>query len=516
MKISFEKLFVVVLLAVFFLLNFFSAQKESLTYDEPLHLQAGLEEWQKHNFSLDPMMPPLIREIGVLPIVLGVSPGRQLLPARMMVTGLAVVLGLLIYHYGRLPALLLYVFEPTILTHSHYLTLDIGASLFFALSYFAYLNFLKENSLKNALIWGLLVGCSLTSKATVIPTLFLSFILTALIKRKKLTRSILKRAIIAGFFSLLVIWLIYFFTLAPVIAERQDSTRLSETIMTLHPEVSALILWLKQTHLPLGYFLATLKNSFVFNLKPHLALFLGNLYPVSHWYFLPIIYLLKTPMPLLILLGFGMFVENLIYLFIPILAVFFIYCLGTIQPYLRYLLPIYPFIILIAGLGAERLAKIRFGKIILGLLFGWYLIGTMRIYPHFISYANELSGPKNTRVFLFADSNYDWGQGLVELERYLKAKEIKNIELSYFGTDSPEAYGLVANHPFAEKFEDRCPLYLISATGGSALGGKVKEKGEKIIAISISNYYYCGYYQNSEFAKDKVKEIVADSILVFK
>ena len=159
-----------------------------------------------------------------------------------------------------------------------------------------------------------------------------------------------------------------------------------------------------------------------------------------------------------------------------------------------------------AALGADWLSKKHFGKVILGILLVWYFIGTIFSFPHFISYANEIAGPRQTRIFLFSDSNYDWGQGLFDLKKYVEENNIASVGLSYCGTDNPAEYGLAADRPFAERFEDRCPLYQI----------KLKEEGKKIIAISLTNYYYCGYYQHSEFSKDKVSEIVGDSILIFK
>lgn len=507
-----KKIIILSLLLLFFALNLLSAQRESLTYDEPVHLKAGLEEWQKRDFSMDPNMPPLIREIGVLPILF--SGQSQFLPARLMITGLSLILAIVVFKFAGLFALFLYVFEPNILANSHYLTLDIGATLFFVLAYLSFLKFLDKTSVKTTLIWGLFLGLALTSKVTMIPALFLSFILVTLIKRKKLNRAFWKKTFVGIGFTILVIWAVYFFTFAPIIAERKDPTRLSERIMVLaeernYPFVKELILWAKETPVPLGYYLATLKNSFVFNLKPHQTDFLGKLYPESRWYFLPVIFLLKTPIPLLIFGGLGIlaaFRKKTFFLLIPIVAIFLIFSLSEIHPRLRYILPVYPFLIMMATLGADWLSKKHFGKVILGILLVWYFLGTIFSFPHFISYANEITGPRQTRLFLFSDSNYDWGQSLFDLKKYVEENNIANVGLSYFGTDNPAEYGLVADRPFAERFEDRCPLYSI----------KLKEEGRKIIAISLTNYYYCGYYQQSEFSKDKVSEIVGDSIFIFK
>jgi len=520
-----KKVLILVLLLSFFALNFLSAQRESLTYDEPVHLKAGLEEWQKRDFSMDANNPPLIREIAALPVVLGIAPGRQYLPSRLTITLLGLILALVVFKYAvkkfgwqtGLIALLLFVFEPSILANSHYLTLDIGVTLFFVLAYLSFLKFLDKTSVKNTLIWGLFLGLALTSKVTVIPALFLSFILATLIKRKKLNRAFLKRTFVGIGFTILVIWTVYFFTFAPIIAERKNPTRLSERIMVLaeernYPFVKELILWAKETPVPLGYYLATLKNGLVFNLSSHRIDFLGRFYPDNRFYFLPTLLALKLPISLLLLFFCGLLrgvkekKKEIFLLLIPVLVMLLIFSFGHLPPRVRYLLPVYPFLIMMAALGADWLSKKHFGKVILGILLVWYFIGTIFSFPHFISYANEIAGPRQTRIFLFSDSNYDWGQGLFDLKKYVEENNIASVGLSYCGTDNPAEYGLAADRPFAERFEDRCPLYQI----------KLKEEGKKIIAISLTNYYYCGYYQQFEFSKDKVSEIVGDSILIFK
>ena len=40
------------------------------------------------------------------------------------------------------------------------------------------------------------------------------------------------------------------------------------------------------------------------------------------------------------------------------------------------------------------------------------------------------------------DSNLDWGQDLKGLKKYMEEHSISKIGLSYFGSDSPERYGI--------------------------------------------------------------------------
>ena len=89
----------------------------------------------------------------------------------------------------------------------------------------------------------------------------------------------------------------------------------------------------------------------------------------------------------------------------------------------RHLLPVYPFVLVIAG----RIAALAFGpraryaplRVAVGLLCLWQAVATARAFPHYLAYFNELvGGPKNGWKYL-VDSNLDWGQelpGLRELD----------------------------------------------------------------------------------------------------
>jgi len=511
-----KSLVITLLLGIFFCLNFFSAKKESLTYDEPVHLKAGVEEWQKRIFSLDTNNPPLIRELVALPVVLGINPGRQYLFPRMIVTLMGAILGYLVFRFSEksfgflvgIFALFFFVFEPDILTHSHYTTLDIGASLFFFIAFLTFKKFLNHSGWKNAAIWGMTCGLAFASKITLILPLLFYFLLMIFLKKKIYQKNFWKKIIFAGFLSVLIIWTAYFFTFAPIIAEREDPTRISARLINFAEEknlpfLKNTILWLKTTPVPLGYFLATIKNGFVYNL--------GNYN--RYFDFLPLILFFKLPLILTVFFGIGLIglidqigkIKNNRDLLIPLFLMILIFSSTKTVPRVRYLLPVFPLLIIVAALGASVFWQKKWGKAFVLLGISFYIWQALSFFPHFISFNNGFFSSFSSRILLFVDSNYDWGQSLPDLADYVKKENISQLNFSYFGTDSPENYGLVAERPFGEKFEERCLLYLI----------KLKDKGEKINAISLSNWYYCGYWQKEEFREKNIKRIVGKSILIF-
>ena len=60
--------FLILLLGVFAFLSFGSASRESLTYDEPIHITSGFLFW-KTGVYLDPLHPPFIRLWAALPLL---------------------------------------------------------------------------------------------------------------------------------------------------------------------------------------------------------------------------------------------------------------------------------------------------------------------------------------------------------------------------------------------------------------------------------------------------------------
>jgi hypothetical protein len=69
-------------------------------------------------------------------------------------------------------------------------------------------------------------------------------------------------------------------------------------------------------------------------------------------------------------------------------------------------------------------------------------IETLSAYPNFIAFFNVPArgvGP----LRLLSDSNLDWGQDLPLLERWRAEHPDGSLNLAYFGTADPSAYGIV-------------------------------------------------------------------------
>jgi len=112
--------------------------------------------------------------------------------------------------------------------------------------------------------------------------------------------------------------------------------------------------------------------------------------------------------------------------------------------HMRYMLPLFPFVMVSTGKLAYfvRASCWPAALAILALL-GWAAGSCLTIYPHTLSYFNELAGgPENGSAHLL-DSNIDWGQDLLALKDWLdQHPECCPLHLVYFGVVDPRLIGI--------------------------------------------------------------------------
>jgi hypothetical protein len=117
--------------------------------------------------------------------------------------------------------------------------------------------------------------------------------------------------------------------------------------------------------------------------------------------------------------------------------------------HLRYILPSLPFAYIwmsrVLDEGAPRFALWK------ALVFGavlWSAGSSFMVYPHSLSYFNELAGgPMNGSAHL-VDSNLDWGQDVFYLKRWLDDHpDARPLRLAYFGYFDPRVAGIQFSLP---------------------------------------------------------------------
>lgn len=448
------KLGLVCLLLSFVALSLGSARAESLTYDERFYMEEGRRIWNERVFT-DPYNPPL------LPAVAAIGGA-----GRLAAIALGAALLLAVSRVGGLAAAAVLSFEPTFLAYSHYVTSDVAVTLFVFLAAVA----------TNPWFLGVSVGLALASKMSSL--LFLPIVLFG---RKSVHWRVVAPV------ACMVLWASYFFTWDVVIRQRQDPSRLSYRLTERNnPFLRRAIVFLQTRPLPLGTYVATVKNTLLRVGRPTMVVFDGRIYDRPRWYFLIVNVVRKLPIPFLVLVALG--ARHRPRFALAALGMIGGASLAGMAPLVRFVLPAVP---LLAVVGAAGMRRPMFVLLLL-----WQIVSTLSQYPHFISYANALAGPRRDRFTVFADSNLDWGQALPDLLRYGKSRNAARVSVSYFGRMNAQVW----------RFEDICaftPIDLDPRARGT------------VTAISVSNWYYCGYYRQEPYRRDRIWDVVADSVLVF-
>src|SRR5262249_17099519 len=135
--------------------------------------------------------------------------------------------------------------------------------------------------------------------------------------------------------------------------------------------------------------------------------------------------------------------RNIRFLAIPAVIYFLVSLTSKLNIGHRHLLPVYPFLIAIAAAAACELAqRRRVWIVVAGALLAFHVGSSLRSFPNYLPYSNELWGGTNQTYKLLSNSSVDWGQGLAQTASYLRVHDIHDCYLAYFGLGNPSYYGV--------------------------------------------------------------------------
>jgi hypothetical protein len=178
------------------------------------------------------------------------------------------------------------------------------------------------------------------------------------------------------------------------------------------------------------------------------------------WYYYLEAFLLKVPLPHLLLMGLGAVSVLLVrterrdgaWMMVTMGVVYWaLHSFGSNKNIgLRYMLPIFPLCCILAGRSMLLVArfsgvarKVCVGVIV--LLAAWGATESLRIFPDYLAYFNQAAGGPEGGPRYLLDSNIDWGQDLKGFADYLKTHQRYRdtpVYLAYFGYVYPEHYGI--------------------------------------------------------------------------
>ncbi len=173
------------------------------------------------------------------------------------------------------------------------------------------------------------------------------------------------------------------------------------------------------------------------------------------WYYYLYAFVVKTPIPTLLLVAFsaGSFMigkphvrlsDALCVIFPAILILVSVSCQTIISKHFRYALPMIPFLYVWVSCSAAHAARwSRAGAALVILLLASGAWSSLAVFPHSLSYFNELAGGPRSGGRHLLYSNIDWGQDLRELRMWLNAHQFaRPVSLAYYGHFDPRDVGL--------------------------------------------------------------------------
>jgi hypothetical protein len=486
----------VVFAIVFSALSVGSYRQKSAAWDEPVHMSDAYASLIQHDYRIDPEHPPFVRMWAALPLmamqvvpfdlsILDKMPPGQwartlyqsctdflythndadhlLSASRFMIVLLGVALGALVFLWAQawlgfrpaVVALACYTLEPNIAAHASLVTTDMGLACFlFATVYFLWRT---SRSASPANVAGLLISFALAviSKFSAIALLPIVVVLLAwsVWRRQAITP-----AKAAGLFALMIvagyiaIWAVYGFRYAPSATPGWLYDFGNDTqVVSQVPTLARLIGWIDAHHLLPNSF----SQGFLFGQAKAVvrrSFLLGEFSASGWWYYFPVAFAIKTPIGILLLLGIGavaavrraasLGVDAVMYVAVPLVVYLALSMTTHLNIGLRHLLPVYPFVMLFAGVAAKALleSRAKAGAIVLAALVAGTALEFGRTYPDNLAFFNAAVGGPDRGGEYLTDSNLDWGQDLKPLKRWMDLNGVSSINLAYFGTALPQYY----------------------------------------------------------------------------
>jgi hypothetical protein len=463
------------LMLLFFAQLLLGSRQLSLTADEPPRIVRGYTYLSSDDFWLVPIFkhPPLFEAWAALPLrlrsdapdpaatpywrehgaqyILSMWPrlgsvAQLELAARVPVMLAATVLLALVIRWARdwagfwggTIAAVLMVWDPAMIAHSQLATTDLGITLLVFASVYTFQRLAGRPAWPGVAVTGVLTGLTLATKHSgvlILPTLGILALLAwarQALAEARTVRSHLPQLLswfgrLAAIYAIgfVVLWAVYRFEI-----EWQSSFP-----------------WL----LPMPSHIRSVLALFVD--RPRLAFLRGQLSDRGWWWYFPYAFAVKTPLPLMAAVGFGLcqgarrgwkgwLTDSPLWLF-PLL--YGLMALTTsIQIGYRHLLPMLPFLYVMAARAIAQVcvSRRRIGRWAAMALAAWYVVGTWWAYPYTLAYFNELVGGPSNGYRHLVDSNVDWGQSFKALADYVERERIDGVHLSYWTWVDPAEYGL--------------------------------------------------------------------------
>lgn len=523
-----------ILLSLQAILLAWGAVCHSPTYDEVAHLPAGLSHWERGDYHLYRVNPPLVRMIASLPVwFLGADTdwsrldsvidsdtnkridfevGAEFIAAngprafwlytfaRWACILFATIGGWAVWRWSRklygdgsaILAVALWTFSPMVIGHGQLITPDVAAASMGTLAFYLFWQWLREPLWRHAYLVGAALGLAELTKTTwviAIPLMLTLWLGFTGIHCQQRWRQASQLAFIFG-----LAWFVFVLGYSgdglfkPLGEYQFQSQAFSETEPVDQDEEVHDVrsknnrfagTWMAGIPVPLPeqYVLGVdvQKANFESTTLSYLG---GELRSQGWWYYyLYAVGVKSTCGALLLLVGVtivrivtiafpianpnhrNVLTKDEWIVVVPLIAILVTVSSQTgINKHLRYLLPAHPFAIIwisqavrLAGAARPKLRK--YGHTAMVACTAWAVSSSLWIYPHSMSYFNELAGGPRRGDQHLINSNIDWGQDLFYLRDELDKRGWRDVGMVYWGRFDPRLAGIEFDLPPRGPFE---------------------------------------------------------------
>lgn len=482
------------------------ALENSPVTDEIGHLPAGLSHWRFQKFDLYRVNPPLVRSLAAVPVLFSdclenwqklrsaplereeIDVGRGFVAAngsrffyhvsiaRLACIPLCLLGTVVCYRWGRelggrragLFSAAMWVFSPNLLAHGSLITPDAAAAATGVLAAYMFWRWLRQPTAAAALIAGVAAGLAVLTKSTwlILFGLWPALFVAGCLVRSDLTMRTHSRQLcgmlLTGLYVLNGGYLFqgsmtplgnYQFRSRALAGEAQDDegecrsgNRFAQSVLK-HMPVPLPRSFVEGIDLQ-KYDMETGQPSYVRGEWRNHG---------QSWYYLYAL-AVKVPLGTLVIGGLSVLTaiicvvrtrtlraEYLALLLPPLSVLLLVSSQTGLNKHLRYVLPVLPFAFVAVSAVLRRLKskRARNLRLVFSVMLLWSAGSSIAVCPWNLAYFNEIAGgPENGAKHLLG-SNLDWGQSLIALDRWNRARaDSKPLYVSYSGLFDPSDVGI--------------------------------------------------------------------------
>lgn len=479
----------------------FTARALSVTHDEYWHLPVGILNLRTWRFDYEPLNPPLTRLVAATatsiampdcyrgPVersqdattyglkflhMTGASHQHYYVWARVGNYLFSIAAGIILavwswQWWGRNSACmttLLWCTEPTILAHSSLVTPDAGLTCLTLALWYSLWCYFRKPGIWPAALCGIILGLAQLTKYTaviLVPLICLTWLAWFVVRgRQQIPKNHVQ---LCGHLGMMLLIALFVLNLG------YGCEGVFSTLNQVRPRSATVTRWLSRWPI-CGQIPLPFPRSYLIGLdaQKHVMESQHPVYLDGVWsetgfrfyFFWALLYKLPhiwqaTCLWGLVRSGLSRSTRSLrnqlCFIALPAAVLFGTASLSGMQLGVRYVLPVYPFLCLLAGScfgPREGLPVSRWQRrllIAVVLLAPW----SLRFQPEHLAYFNEFAGGPEGGAAHLLDSNLDWGQDLLELKAYVEKHADRRWAIAYFGTVPPGELGLQYDLPPARQ-----------------------------------------------------------------